>query len=196
MSTLSGAGCCTCCSGGGAATLPGHTLRPLDREIQLDTAGDVAAGRQIALLPRAPGRCCHHLNIPHGLKPPENTDFLHVQVTWRLADNSRSFLAHLGAPLAAILPADAADAAYIVARTDNALCQVTAVHDRLHSLPVSTCPVVSAGVGTNRQLVSQLLRSLVSPQGCLAEVALYVRTSHHALCCGPRERHACLSAVD
>jgi hypothetical protein len=47
-----------------------------------------------------------------------------LQVTWRLADNSRSFLAHLGAPLAAVLPADVADAAYIVARTDNALCQV------------------------------------------------------------------------
>ena len=43
-------------------------------------------------------------------------------------DNSRSFLAHLGAPLAAILPADAADAAYVVARTDNALCQVMTVH--------------------------------------------------------------------
>lgn len=53
------------------------------------------------------------------------------QVTWRLADNSRSFLAHLGAPLAAVLPADASDAAYVVARTDNALCQVTAAHEPL-----------------------------------------------------------------
>lgn len=47
-------------------------------------------------------------------------------MTWRLASNSRSFLAHLGAPLTAVLPADADDAAFVVARADNSLCQVCA----------------------------------------------------------------------
>ena len=61
-------------------------------------------------------------------------------MSWRLANMSRSYCSHLGAPITAVLPSSTDDAAYIIIRADNSLChvrlpltgQLAECYDRLH----------------------------------------------------------------